>query len=190
MKDPVSEISRGRIKRLYPGLRPLVYRVLQDVMARSGRAINVAQGLRTFDEQLVIYSEGRQLQGDVWKVVAPSRILTNAKPGLSWHCYGLAFDISWAGTDPYLEHEHAADDLWRLAGDCGEAHGFSWGGRHVRLLNGVFDRPHFDMAFGLTIAQALELFQHGGLPAVWAFIDKVRGVPEGQDWDLVPKGAH
>lgn len=190
MKDPVSEVSRARIQRLYPGLRPLVYRTMQDVLARSQRAINVAQGLRTFDEQLVIYSEGRQLQGDVWKVVAPSRILTNSKPGLSWHCYGLAFDISWVGTDPYLEHDNASDDLWRLAGDCGEAHGFSWGGRHVRLLNGVFDRPHFDMAFGLTIAQALELFQHGGLPAVWAFIDKVRGVPEGQDWDLIPKGAH
>lgn len=183
--DPVSEVSKARIAGLYPGLRPLVFRVLQDIALRAKRRMNVAQGIRTFDEQLQAYSKGRTLVGAQWTITAPGQVVTNAKPGLSWHCYGLGWDASWAGQDPYLDNEDEGirDSLWKAYGDVGVSYGFKWGG-DFHLVNGVADRPHLELTYGLTIDQAVELYEKGGLAAVWASCDGFRGVDLGKDWNL------
>lgn len=182
---PISDISRLRIATLYPGLRPLTYLVLQDIFRTTTRKMNVVEGMRTFDEQLSDYAKGRKQVGDTWVIENSKQIVTNAKPGLSWHCYGLAFDGAWAGLDPYLDQvpERIRNTLWYQFGQVGKSHGFQWGGEFL-LLNGVRDIPHLELTYGLTIEQALELYQHGGVRAVWAFCDRLRGVPEGQDWNL------
>lgn len=183
--DPVTEVSRMRIGKLYPGLRPIANRVLQDVFIQTRRKMNVVQGLRSFEDQLAVYSQGRQLQGDTWVVVDRGKIVTNARPGLSWHCYGLAFDCAWMGADPYLlsEDEGIRDQLWKSYEDVVRSHGMK-AGADFHLINGVDDIPHAELTYGLTIAQALELYNHGGLQGVWAYCDHLRGVPEGQDWGL------
>lgn len=175
--ESVSDVSRNRIGTLYPQIQALAYRVLEDVYNMTKRKINVTEGLRSFDQQLACYQLGRELQCGRWVVTNPGRIVTNAKPGLSWHCYGLAFDCAWAGQDPYLTNEIKInrDVLWNTYGKVGQSHGFRWGG-DFHLINGVNDLPHLEMSFGLTIEQALELYEYGGLKAVWLFIDKIRGV--------------
>ena len=188
--DKVSQSTKDRVGALYPGLRPLVFRVLEDVYLRCNRRIGVAQGMRSMEEQLSLYAKGRTLSGGKWSVTSPGEVVTNAKPGLSFHCYGLAFDAAWSGLDPYLQKETRAEqeELWRLYGEVGKSHGFKWGG-DFRLANGARDLPHLEMAYGLSLAELTELHERGGLKAVWAYIDKLRGVPEGQDWNLPKEGA-
>lgn len=173
--EAVSEISQQRISLLYPPLRPTAFRVCQDVYRLTGRAVNVVQGIRSFDEQFKIYSEGRELVDGVWKVIDAGKVISNARPGLSWHCYGLAFDVAWAGEDPYLSQVCAANRaaLWNMYGKIGKQWGLTWGG-DFHLINGVNDLPHLESTYGLRIEQALELYDHGGVPSVWAYLDKIR----------------
>lgn len=162
-----------------------MFRVLQDAYLKTKRKLNVAQGIRKFDEQLQIYAKGRTLVGTQWQITDPGQIVTNAKPGMSWHCYGLAWDASWVGLDPYLtnEDEGIRDSLWQQYGDVGKSYGFRWGG-DFHLINGVNDLPHLELTYGLTIDQALALYEGGGIPAVWGYCDRIRGVTLGQDWNL------
>lgn len=182
--DGVTQVSRDRIIELYPGIQDLAYRVVNGVYTSTRRKLNIAQGLRSFENQLSIYGQGRELQNGIWVVTDPGKVVTNAKPGLSWHCYGLAFDVSWAGADPYLKalSEGERGVLWDAYAAIGKGIGFKWGG-DFHLINGVNDLPHLEMTYGLTITQAVELYEKGGIKSVWAFCDQVRGVPVGQDWD-------
>lgn len=180
----VSEISRGRILGLYPGLRPLAYRILDDTLTTTKRKIGVAQGFRSMESQLQVYKQGRSMNLDgSWSVVNRAQIVTNARPGLSWHCYGLAFDAAWSGNDPYLRNENEAERalLWGTYGKIGKLYGLKWGG-DFHLINGVNDLPHLELTYSLTLDQVLELYDYGGIRGVWAFLDKFRGVPIGQDW--------
>lgn len=179
-----SPVSQQRINQLYPGIRPLAYRVLEDIKTLAKRPMNVVQGLRSLDEQLSLYAQGRTLAGDQWSIIDSGKIVTNAKPGMSFHCYGLAFDCAWAGLDPYLAKEtpEQRNILWQCYGGVVQSVGMTWGGKAIRLINGVIDLPHAEMTYGLSINDCLELFEHGGIAAVWAYLDRVRGVPQGQDW--------
>lgn len=185
MPEPVTPVSLKRIVTLYPGLRPIAFRILQDITKMTGRVLNIAQATRTWEEQLAIYAKGRQhLPDGSWMIMNDKEIVTNAKPGLSWHCFGLAFDVSWAGMHPYLENETKAvrDELWKAYASCLRSYGMRWGGDSIKLVNGVHDIPHAELTYGMTIADANELYDYGGLDAVWAHIDDIRGVPVGQDW--------
>ena len=96
----------------------------------------VTHTLRTLDEQLHLYAKGRKQTPDGWVVVDKKLIVTKAKPGSSPHNYGAAFDICFAGPNPYPDD----DALWLAVGEVGEMVGLAWGGRWVRFL----DRPHFE----------------------------------------------
>lgn len=189
--DAITDISRVRVGKLYPGIRPLAYRVLEDVRLMTGRKLNVVSGLREYEEQLILYAKGRERQPDgSWVLVNRGKVVTNARPGASWHNYGLAFDVAWAGQDPYLTKLPKAeqDELWAAYGKAVIAHGMVWGGESILIVNGVKDRPHAELSYGMTIAQAMELYNMGGLKAVWAQLDQHRGVPVGQDWGALLNG--
>lgn len=106
--------------------------------------IRVTQTMRTMDEQLHLYQQGRTLIDGEWVATARSRIVTKAKPGESAHNYGAAFDVCFIGADPYLhahEVEHnEPDPLWALLGAEGTRIGLVWGGD----WNTFKDRPHFE----------------------------------------------
>lgn len=108
--------------------------------------------LRTFAEQEALYEIGRS---------KPGKIVTWAEPGQSYHNYGLAFDFVPVGP-------HSApqwDDLegFRIVGEIGEGLGLQWGGRWPKLK----DSPHFQMTFGLSVDLCRQLYDVGGIPAVW-----------------------
>ena len=100
-------ILRARIEDLEPITRALCEAFLAECGLR-GYGIRVTHTLRTMDEQAKLYAQGRTLPGDV---------VTRAKPGQSPHNYGLAFDICFAGADPYPDAE---DPRWKLLGVMGE----------------------------------------------------------------------
>jgi hypothetical protein len=91
------------------------------------------QGTRTFAEQAALYAA--TIDND------PSTpVVTRAKPGDSFHQYGLAFDVvpvaykgmkDWNPSGPY----------WAQIGMIGESLGLTWGGRWSDP-----DKPHFHLA--------------------------------------------
>lgn len=76
---------------------------------------------------------------------------TDAKPGWSFHQYGLAFDavpLDGLGRAWW----EAPKNIWQALGRIGESLGLAWGGRWkptAKLPEG--DRPHFEYHPGFTI---------------------------------------
>ena len=173
--DKISDHSRQRISYLYPSMRSKVYRVIADINRITGKNLQVAQGLRSIDEQLELFKEGRELKDGKWVVVDFMKIKTNSPPGMSFHNFGLAWDACFCGEDPYLirESKNTRNYLWAQYGRIGKAHGFEWSG-DWHPLHGLAEVGHLQMRFGLTITQLMEIYSnHGSVAKVWSYLDKV-----------------
>lgn len=130
-------------------LHPVVRAMAVQLLARCAAAeapLTVSYTLRSMERQAQLYAQGRTI---------PGPIVTNARPGHSFHNYGLALDVvptellalsNWGDTS---EHQARTDRLWARVGAIGKGVGFRWGGdfAHIR------DRPHFEWSAGLTLAQ-------------------------------------
>lgn len=68
---------------------------------------------------------------------------SNAGFGKSFHNYGMAFDIAFAGKDPY-----GSSHPWQAVGDLGKSMGLRWGGD----FKSIDDKPHFETG-NYTIAE-------------------------------------
>lgn len=113
------------IEGLHPKIRPMAI----DFIAKAKTAgidIKITAGMRTFEEQEKLYNQGR---------TTPGNIVTKAKPGQSFHNYGLAIDVV-----PIVNGKAVWEDenLWQKLGVIGESAGFEWGGRWKFV-----DKPHF-----------------------------------------------
>ncbi len=113
--------------------------------------------LRTFQEQETLYELGRS---------KPGKVVTNAKPGQSYHNYGLAFDFGPVDAQGAIKW----DDLegFTKVGELGEDLGLQWGGRWPKLK----DYPHVQMSFGFSIDKLRCFWEAGELPVVWAAVDQ------------------
>lgn len=144
-------ISVRRLQQLHPKLRDEAIGLFAEAeCALSGRAKpRVTFGLRTFQEQQALYEQGRS---------KPGPIVTNAKPGSSFHNYGLAIDFaliidgqtaSWNDLKDY-DGDRVAD--WMEVVNIFKAHGWEWGGDWKSII----DKPHLQKTFGLTWRQLLD----------------------------------
>ena len=129
----------ARIEDLEPKTRQMCEAFLAKA-ALAGINLRVTHTLRTLDEQLHLWAKGRTFRDGVWIIVAPALIVTKAKPGQSPHNSGLAFDICFAGADPYPD---ADDPRWKVLGELGEECGLDWGGPLGKGDKFTWDRPHF-----------------------------------------------
>lgn len=127
---------------LLQGLEPDVRKMGEAMLASSARdgvLLKVTQGRRTYDQQQVVWDQGRK---------TPGEIVTHSPPGYSWHNFGRAFDVAQVGADPYPSDEA----FWEKVGDIGEMAGLTWGGRWKHP-----DRPHFEDHGGMTLALARQI---------------------------------
>lgn len=150
--------SDETIKGLHPKIRQRVTDLVND-LNEQGIKYRIYSGFRSFDEQAELYGKGRTatelvLSGVDAKYAQPNeKKVTNAKPGSSYHNYGLAFD----GVE--IKDGSA---FWNSANEqkiavSGAKYGFYWGG----LFTTFKDRPHFeDKQFG-TWQQLLALYNGG-----------------------------
>lgn len=140
--DPRSEdVLRGLA---VPAQRPM--RRLLAALSGHGWVVRLISGTRSYAEQDALYAQGR---------TAPGKIVTNARPGQSWHNFGLAVDIGiFDGTGKY----QTAAEPYRELGAIGRAlDGIEWGGSWPRFP----DFPHFQVSTGLTITEARKRFEAG-----------------------------
>jgi peptidoglycan L-alanyl-D-glutamate endopeptidase CwlK len=123
----------------------------QTAMVKHGVTVEVISGFRSWQRQAELYAQGR---------TKPGKIVTKAKPGSSWHNYGLAIDLGLFKDGQYLDSENPrlADKLYRELGDLAATMGIEWAGTWKSFTEG----PHFQVTFGLTLANARTQMEHNG----------------------------
>jgi len=133
------------INDLHPYLKELC-KHHQAACVVNGIPFTVTFTYRSFDTQAKLYAQGR---------THPGKIVTNAKPGQSYHNYGLAYDATptcllkltnWGDTP---EHQQETDRIWALYGHLGKELGMRWGGDFKSLKGG--DRPHMEWSGNLSL---------------------------------------
>jgi LAS superfamily LD-carboxypeptidase LdcB len=159
----IAEIAK--IKLLHPRIQTDAYRLAVEAK-QAGLVGGVFQTYRSFEEQGSLYSKGRDADGNV---VDKAQIVTNTKPGYSWHQWGLALD--WVFKNPKGWTWESTQ--WAELGAIGRKY-FDWGGDWANFG----DKPHFEKTFNLNRDKLIEVYKQNGnkLEAVWKYID---GIIEG-----------
>jgi hypothetical protein len=135
-----AEKSRAIIEKLDTSIQPLAWALLADAWEKLGTELVLTSGYRSLEEQEILYQKGR---------TTPGPIVTNARPGQSWHNYGLAFDVAPVGADGKIYWPNDAQS-WRDLAELGKARGLGWGGD----FKSIFDPPHFEYHPGVTLEEA------------------------------------
>lgn len=125
---PLDVINEKRVSLLHAPFQALARSFLADC-EKAGYRLRVTYGLRTLDEQAVLYAQGR---------TAPGKVVTQAKPGSSPHNYAAAIDVVFLTTDGKVDW----NGPWKAIGAVGEKLGLVWGGNFKTFV----DRPHFEWA--------------------------------------------
>lgn len=171
--------SLENLKFVYPDIRVRVFRLREDIHKATGYWIRITRGYSSYEQQAKVYAQGR---------TEPGRLVSWARPGLSFHNYGLAFDVCFIGLDPYLETmakmrgEQKADVVWERVAECVEANGMV-SGRRFRMRQ---DSPHAQLTYGLELGEIVELYGIGGLAGVWTQCDKIRSASGEWSADSLP----
>lgn len=104
--------------------------------ARQGIDLLVTSTYRDYESQQSLYNQGR---------TTPGKIVTNAKPGQSYHNFKCAVDVV-----PLVNGKPVWDDeeLWKKIGALGKSFGLDWAGDWKSFK----EYPHFQYTGGLTLA--------------------------------------
>lgn len=150
--------SNEVIKKLHPKLRDKVSSFINE-LSGIGIKYRVYSGFRSFDEQAALYGKGRTVLeltsvGVDSKYAKPTETkVTNAKPGTSYHNYGLAIDGVEVKDSKALWISPNEAKIVTVA----TKYGLFWGGNFSTLK----DKPHFeDKQYG-SVAQLLALYNGG-----------------------------
>lgn len=120
---------------VHPRLVEAVQRIL-DAMHALGLHMLVTDGVRTTEQQMALYAQGRD---------APGRIVTHAdgvrrksNHQAKEDGYGHAVDLCFV-----VDGHPSWDDRlpWRLYGEMAKAQGLVWGGEFKSLV----DKPHIEL---------------------------------------------
>lgn len=153
-------LSEARLAEVEPTLAARV-RQMADQLAEENIVIRVVQGLRSWSEQAALYAKGRNADGNV---VEKSEVVTNAKPGTSWHNYALAVDVApFDANIPDWNLEHPA---WKRIVAVGESVGLASGSQWRTFP----DWPHFQLS-EIPVSPTAEdviALNNEGVDGVWS----------------------
>jgi peptidoglycan L-alanyl-D-glutamate endopeptidase CwlK len=127
-------------KKALAKLEPFIVQA-ELMLAPKGVTVEVISGLRSWSAQAALYAQGR---------TKPGKIVTKARPGSSWHNYGLAIDLGLFKNGIYLDESKPAeaDKLYAEIGKLAATHGIEWAGNWKTFA----ENPHFQVTFGLSLA--------------------------------------
>jgi len=132
------------VSRKIEDLKPAVQlraRALLDAAKDAGIDLIITSTYRTAEQQAALYAQGR---------TKPGMIVTNARPGDSYHNWQCAFDVVPLRNGKPVWGTSGEDGmLWRKIGELGESVGLEWAGRWTGKLR---EMAHFQYTGGLTIA--------------------------------------
>jgi peptidoglycan L-alanyl-D-glutamate endopeptidase CwlK len=137
-------VSINRLNLLHPLIREDAIKAYQEAVQKTPVGVHpfIVQTLRTFEEQDALYQKGR---------TRPGPKVTNAKPGSSFHQYGLAIDFC---LEVNGKLKWVVDKNWMIVVECFKKYGFEWGGDWKSFK----DNPHVEKTFGFTWKELLALY--------------------------------
>ena len=124
-----------KIADLHPKVATMAWAFVKKC-ADEGIDVIITSTLRDNEAQAALYAQGR---------TAPGKIVTNAKPGYSYHNFGLAFDFV-----PVKDGKAQWNDLklFQRCGEIGESLGLEWAGRWESFK----EYAHLQWTGGLTLS--------------------------------------
>ena len=140
-----TDSTKQKLSTLDPEFEDLIIRLINHCYER-GINVQVAQAYRSNEEQQALYDIGR---------TKPGKIVTNAKPGTSFHNYALAADLFFINDkgEAYWDVK-AFKKVWAVAQEIGlDKEGLRWGGN----FKSIQDYPHFQ--FGDSLEEAKKRFE-------------------------------
>ena len=156
----LDKVTINRIKLLHPVIVDEVMMIYENEITPSltNAFCRFAYTLRTFEEQTELYSRGRTKLFD--SKGNRLGIVTNAKPGQSFHQYGLAFDFvlidgnkaSWDIAKDF-DGDGIAD--WMEVVGIFKKYGWEWGGD----FRSFKDYPHLQKPMGYTWRELLAKYK-------------------------------
>jgi peptidoglycan LD-endopeptidase CwlK len=147
--------SEAMLELVAPSLAAKI-RQVAEMMQLAGEPVRTIAGFRAWMAQERLWEQGRIVGGP---------IVTDARPGESWHEFGMAVDLGiirllgepgWAPSDP----------AWQKLGNVGKTVGLFWGGDFVNNP----DRPHFQLTGTFPEVpndEARQILLTEGVSAVW-----------------------
>lgn len=123
-----------RLEDLTPDTREKVEKLIEAAKA-EGIALVVVHTLRSYEEQALLFEKGRS---------RPGPIVTNARPGYSWHNFGRAADFAFL-----IDGKLSWEGPWERFGILAERCGLRWGGN----FRGLKDRPHVENSLGFSLTK-------------------------------------
>lgn len=123
------------------------------ILIRYGATAEVISGLRSYQQQAALYAQGR---------TKPGKVVTNARPGSSWHNYGLAIDLGLFKNGVYLDAKNPrlSDRIYAELGAFAKTMGIEWAGYWTSFQ----ETPHFQYCPGIaSIAAAKEKLRANGM---------------------------
>jgi peptidoglycan L-alanyl-D-glutamate endopeptidase CwlK len=143
----IDERSAKHIKSLLPEVQDAFTEFLleaKELVAKEGLDYKAISGLRSWEDQAVLYAKGR---------TSPGPIVTNAKPGSSMHNFGLAIDCGVFKGKVYMDDSTPADKkiadmMHKQASTLAAKHKLRWGGN----FKSIYDAPHFEYNTPYTLA--------------------------------------
>jgi peptidoglycan L-alanyl-D-glutamate endopeptidase CwlK len=143
-------INSRKLEDLYPRVKTMGEAFI-DMAERTFECdVIVTSTHRDNEYQQYLYSLGR-------RGIPGEKIVTNARPGDSWHNHRLAFDTALSRGGRLIWNDTPeGKTLWTRFGKLGMSFGLTWGGDWN--ANGIVDRNdwdlcHFQFTAGLTLAQ-------------------------------------
>ena len=138
---------------LHPKARPKFESFIveaQALAASKGLQYTAICGTRSWEQQAALFAQGR---------TKPGKIVTNAKPGSSFHNFGLAIDCGVFQAGEYVDEScpHIADKIHKLMAPLAEKNGLRWGGN----FKSIVDTPHFELDTARTLTEMRDLHDRG-----------------------------
>lgn len=147
----VDTLSLKRLNQLHPMVRKDAIDAYGEAVMKTPKNVHpvIIQTLRTFEEQELLYEKGRS---------RPGQIVTNARPGSSYHNYGLAIDFALQVNGKLI---WTVTKDWLTVANIFKARGWSWGGDWKSLK----DYPHVEKTLGHHWSELLSLHNAGKVDA-------------------------
>jgi len=164
----MNSISETRLGEVHPQLAARV-RKMADRLLEEGIEIQVTQSLRSWSEQQGLYNQGRDANGNI---IDKLKVVTNARPGHSWHNFGLAVDV--APFDSSIPDWNASHPAWKRIVAVGRSLGLTSGSEWRTFP----DWPHFQYTGHLPESPddtVREAYQSGGQEAIWNLVVRSEG---------------
>ena len=164
------------LDHLFPPFREKV----EKAIAVAGTyGFELFETFRESQRQLEIWKKGRELQNDIWVVVDASEVATKARPGASYHEYGLAIDSvpKMPGMAPKVGRQWTWDDYdltkpgkqaipWEKLIKAYVDNGITAGGNWKKFP----DLPHGECSYGFKVSELYPILTKEGIEAVWKLV--------------------